>query len=77
MNPKNCNFKQGFGDSSVEVAKWIESQTRPVVILHHESPSSYHYINRALASNTTTGNGTTVTTTVTPLTEFQISQYQV
>ena len=52
---------------STEVAEWIRGQQgRPVVILHHESPSSYHYIRRDLQ-----------TSTVPTLTEFQISQYQI
>lgn len=37
-----------------------------MVILHHETPSSYHYIRRDL-----------LTSTVPALTEFQISQYQI
>lgn len=58
---------EGFGDASAAVAKWLQDQRgQPVVILHHESPSSYHYIQRALQ-----------TSDVPTLTEFQISQYQI
>jgi len=57
----------GHDDASSAVAKWLQSQQgHPVVILHHESPSSYHYIQRSLQSST-----------VPTLTEFQISQYQI
>ena len=51
-----------------QVADWIKTQSRPVVILHHETPTAVHYIQRDLANSNST---------VTPLTEFQISQYQV
>jgi hypothetical protein len=44
----------------------LSAQTAPVVIMHHETPTAAHYIQRNLA-----------TAAVTPLTEFQISQYQV
>ena len=49
-----------------QVSDWIKSQSRPVVILHHETPTAAHYIQRELSNST-----------VTPLNEFQISQYQV
>ena len=51
---------------SDEVAEWIRNYDGPVVVLHHETPSSQHYIHRELA-----------TSTITPLTEYQISQYQI
>jgi len=57
----------GYGDASSTVAQWLQGQQgNPVIILHHESPSSYHYIQRALQSSA-----------VPTLTEFQISQYQI
>jgi len=57
----------GHDDKSAEVASWMQAQQgRPIIVLHHEQPSSYHFIARSLAS-----------TTVAPLTEFQISQYQI
>ena len=53
-------------DRPNELSDWLKSQSAPVVIMHHETPTAAHYIQRNLASST-----------VTPLTEFQISQYQV
>lgn len=50
----------------MEVKTFLESQTRPVIILHHETPANFHYMKRAMSSSN-----------VTALTEFQISQYQV
>ena len=57
---------QGNENLAENLQQWLTAQARPVVILHHETPAAYHYIERTLASST-----------VTPLTEFQISQYQV
>ena len=58
-------------ESADSIAKWIttENMKNPVIILHHEAPSSYHYTRREMLS--------TNSTSVQPLTEFQISQYQV
>jgi hypothetical protein len=55
------------------VSSWISQQTRPVVVLHHETPSANHYINRPRILTTTNSSSSNVTA----LTEFQISQYQV
>ena len=49
-----------------EIADWIQAQSSPVIIMHHESPTAAHFIQRNLA-----------TANVTALNEFQISQYQV
>ena len=57
---------QGNENLAKDLQQWLASQARPVVILHHETPAAYHYVERTLAAST-----------VTPLTEFQISQYQV
>ena len=50
----------------MEVKSFIESQSRPVIVLHHETPANYHYAKRAMSSSN-----------VTALNEFQISQYQI
>jgi hypothetical protein len=60
------------GSSPVAISSWIRDQNSPVIILHHETPSNYHFIHRSLTSTNPSSN-----TTVTPLTEFQISDYQV
>ena len=57
---------QGNENLAEDLQQWLAAQARPVIILHHETPAAYHYIERTLAAST-----------VTPLTEFQISQYQV
>jgi len=51
---------------SDEVAEWISTHDGPVIVLHHETPSSQHYIHRELS-----------TSSISPLTEYQISQYQI
>lgn len=51
---------------SEEVGEWIRNYDGPVVVLHHEVPSSQYYIHRELAQ-----------AAITPLTEYQISQYQI
>ena len=55
-----------------DVSNWLEKQMQPVIILHHETPASYHYIQRSMLSTNSTSNST-----VPIRTEFQISQYQV
>jgi len=64
----NGRSMEGHGDKMNEVKQYLDQQDHPVIILHHETPAGYHY-QRSLASNHTTG--------VIPLTEFQISQYQI
>ena len=54
-------------EDSNDVQSFIDNYKRPIVILHHEAPSNLHYIRRSLAQSKK----------VLPLTEFQISQYQV
>lgn len=49
-----------------EISDWIHAQSSPVIIMHHETPTAAHFIQRNLAD-----------ATVQPLNEFQISQYQV
>jgi hypothetical protein len=51
---------------SDEVSEWLKNYDGPVVFLHHETPSSQHYIHRELSMSS-----------ISPLTEFQISQYQI
>ncbi len=90
LENKNINIKSdkiiGTEDLASNLEKYLSEQDRPVIILHHESPSSHHYIQRSLlnANNTNsnstsnpTSNPVSNSTTVTPLTEFQISQYQI
>ena len=74
----------GTEDLASNLQKYLSEQDRPVIILHHESPSAHHYIQRNLLNgNNTSSNSTSnpssnsTTSTVTPLTEFQISQYQI
>jgi hypothetical protein len=62
---KSEKFEEGE-DVSQRLQQWISNQKGPVVILHHETPADYHHVQRGLQ-----------TSTVTPLTEFQISQYQI
>jgi len=53
-------------DASEDIEAIIESFDQPVIILHHEVPSSQHYIHRSLTQSK-----------VRPLTEFEISDYQI
>ena len=62
----NLQILKANDDMPNQVSDWIKSQSRPVVILHHETPTAAHFIQRELSNST-----------VTPLNEFQISQYQV
>jgi hypothetical protein len=60
-----------------------------VIILHHETPASYHYSRRSLIdsksssssssslSSSSSSSSKSSTITATELTEFQISQYQI
>jgi len=52
---------------------------RPLVLLHHEAPAAHHYIEkqRLLAARSSASKSTRDKTSVAPLTEFQISQYQI
>jgi hypothetical protein len=61
-----------------DLIQFLHSQSRPVVIMHHETPTAAHFIQRNLASAYGNGgNGMGNTTLVKPLDEYQISQYQV
>jgi hypothetical protein len=55
------------------VHDWIKSQTRPVIVLHHQ-PEEMYSSTRRLSHFSVEGSNTTTTV---PLTEAQISQYQV
>jgi hypothetical protein len=55
------------------VHEWIKSQTRPVIVLHHQ-PEEMYSSTRRLSHFSVEGSNTTTTV---PLTEAQISQYQV
>lgn len=82
--------------SSVKtLMSWLANQHSPVIILHHETPATHHYIKRSLlesketaaaidvgAVNPRPNNVARQTTdssnsTVSELSEFQISQYQI
>lgn len=71
LNP-SAQTLQGSGDKIADVKQFLDNAKQPVIILHHETPANYHFIKRELASSNTTSNST-----VTALTEFQISQYQI
>lgn len=55
--------------------------TRPIVILHHETPASHHYIHKERIlrqqSSSSSKSVRDDSSTVTPLTEFEISNYQI
>jgi hypothetical protein len=55
--------------SNSQISSWLSEQRGPVVIIHHETPSDAHFMMRYLANSTSSS--------VTPLTEFEIAQYQV
>lgn len=67
---ENKVLKLSDDDNVMQLLKETREQydNRPIIILHHETPSSAHYIHRNLLSSNTT---------VTALNEFQISQYQI
>mmetsp|Transcript_24694 Transcript_24694/g.36399 ORF Transcript_24694/g.36399 Transcript_24694/m.36399 type:complete len:232 (-) Transcript_24694:108-803(-) len=58
-----------FADSAT-VEAWVKQQSAPVVILHHEQEISRHTPIRRLAETNTTNS-------TTPLTEEEISSYQI
>ena len=69
-------------DTPVTLSEWIKKQDAPVLILHHETPASHHYIQRALSTqralaSNSSSNSSSSNSTVPALTEFQISQYQI
>jgi len=70
LKAHNIDVKSEKFDASEDISQrlneWISKHEGPVVVLHHETPADYHYLHRGLQ-----------TSTVTPLTEFQISQYQI
>ena len=77
--------------SAKALISWLSNQQSPVIILHHETPATHHYIKRSLLeSKKVVGvvkslNSKTIATqaaresnsTVSELSEFQISQYQI
>jgi len=67
-----------------QLNSWLIQQKTPVIILHHETPASYHYSRRSLIDSKSSSSPSSSptssknsTSTVTELTEFQISQYQI
>jgi len=57
-------------------------QKTPVIILHHETPASYHYSRRSLidsksSSLSSLAASSSSSSKNSTLTEFQISQYQI
>jgi hypothetical protein len=71
-------YHQADENLNEDLIQFLHSQSRPVVIMHHETPTAAHFIQRNLASAYGNGgNGMGNTTLVKPLDEYQISQYQV
>ena len=64
-------------DTVVTLSEWIKKQHAPVLVLHHETPSSHHYIQRELYTQRMLASNSSSNSTVPALTEFQISQYQI
>lgn len=60
----------GAPDNAAAVTAWLQSQKQPVIILQHETPAAHHHVHshRLLAST----NSSTA-----PLSEFDISNYQI
>ena len=71
LQKKNGMASNATG-SVIEMMHDIHTRTnRPVVVLHHELPSNVHFQRKIeLMGNSTDGKAK-------PLTEFQISQYQI
>jgi hypothetical protein len=65
---------QADAENAAAVASWIRSQEKPVIVLHHETPSSFH---RIATSHIMSRQLATTNITSAPLSEFQISQYQI
>ena len=72
--PYSLYFPSDFiekNENAEKINSWIKMQNRPVIILHHETePASaveYHRVLQSSSSNST----------VPPLSEYQISTYQV
>lgn len=60
-----------------QLNSWLIQQKTPVIILHHETPASYHYSRRSLIDSKSSSSLAAASSKNSTLTEFQISQYQI
>lgn len=65
-----------FKGPTSEIKKWLSSQTAPLFIIHQMSPN-VRDTQRKLGADDDSDSTSSSSSSVTPLTEFQISEYQI